>query len=81
MSVRPPKRSFLWPVVESTHRVRIKGDGDVGIKGIAFSSDGSQFVVNCECPLFYWFWLKSSIICSKATIERYGYGIIVTTPR
>jgi hypothetical protein len=48
MSLRPPKRSFLWPVVESTHRVRIKGDGDVGIKGIAFSSDGSQFVVNCE---------------------------------
>lgn len=47
-TVRPAKRSFQWPTVESTHRVRIKGDGDVSIQGIAFSSDGSQFAVNCE---------------------------------
>jgi WD40 repeat protein len=47
-TTRPAKRSFQWPTVESTHRVRIKGDGDVSIQGIAFSSDGSQFAVNCN---------------------------------
>lgn len=45
--LRPAKRVFKWPTIESTHRIRIKGDGDVSIKGIAFSSDGSHFVVNC----------------------------------
>lgn len=48
--VRPTtaKRSIQWPTIESTHRMRIKGDGDVSIKEIVFSSDGAQFVVNCE---------------------------------
>ena len=42
---RPTKRVFKWPTIESTYRMRI--EGDVSIKGIMFSSDGSHFVVNC----------------------------------
>lgn len=47
-----------WPTVESTHRIRVQGDGDVSIKGITFSSDGSHFIVNCRLTIS----LTSSII-------------------
>lgn len=40
-----------WPTVESTHRIRVQGDGDVSIKGITFSSDGSHFIVNCRLTI------------------------------
>ncbi|KAF7971452.1 hypothetical protein HWV62_21022 [Athelia sp. TMB] len=42
------QRTIRWPTIESTHRLRIKGDKDVAIKELSFSSDGSQFLVNCD---------------------------------
>lgn len=45
------KRTIRWPTIESTHRMRIKGDGDIAIKEVVFSADGTQFLVNCTCCL------------------------------
>lgn len=42
------RRSFKWPVLECIHSVRVKGDENVGIRGITFNSNGSHFAVNCE---------------------------------
>ncbi|KZT24077.1 WD40 repeat-like protein [Neolentinus lepideus HHB14362 ss-1] len=59
MATRDPettrRRSFKWPVLEPIHTVRVKGDDNVGIRGITFNSNGSQFAVNCQdCTVRIW---------------------------
>ncbi|KAJ7184412.1 WD40-repeat-containing domain protein [Mycena filopes] len=41
------KRKRRWPTIAATHRDTLKGDGDLGIRRIAFSSDGSRFAISC----------------------------------
>lgn len=43
------RRTIQWPTIESVHRTCIEGEGAVAIKEVVFSTDGSQFLVNCEC--------------------------------
>ncbi|KAF9466230.1 hypothetical protein BDZ94DRAFT_1251452 [Collybia nuda] len=45
--LRQRKRSFRWPTVDSNYSVLLKGEGDLGIKTITFSSDGSHFALSC----------------------------------
>ncbi|KAI0792740.1 hypothetical protein C8Q75DRAFT_579545 [Abortiporus biennis] len=47
ISVKRPTSWFKWPMVESVHSIRIRGEGDVGIRTIAFSNDGNHFAVIC----------------------------------
>lgn len=49
---RPRKRTFKWPTIDHLNTAKIKGDGDLGIRTIAFNSDGSQFAVCCAWSPF-----------------------------
>ncbi|KAJ7677277.1 hypothetical protein B0H17DRAFT_1079814 [Mycena rosella] len=45
--VRIQRRKPRWPTIEWTHSALLKGDGDLGIRRIAFSADGSCFALHC----------------------------------
>ncbi|KAJ6606344.1 hypothetical protein DFH09DRAFT_6292 [Mycena vulgaris] len=50
--VRIQRRKHRWPTVEWTHSDLLKGDGDLGIRRIAFSADGSCFALHCAFCVF-----------------------------
>lgn len=39
---------FDWPTVKPSSAARILGEGNVGVRTIAFNSDGSHFAVACK---------------------------------
>lgn len=41
-------RSFAWPTSNALHTVKLKGDDDVGVRSITYSSDGHLFAVVCN---------------------------------
>ncbi|KAG5723954.1 hypothetical protein E4T56_gene9735 [Termitomyces sp. T112] len=48
VSRKKQRRIFKWPTVDSNYSTRLVGDGQVGVRNIAFSSDGSHFALSCN---------------------------------
>lgn len=49
LSPRPSKRQHKWPTLDSLHSTRLQGDAaELGVRKIAFNSDGSQFAISCK---------------------------------
>ncbi|KAF9009490.1 hypothetical protein BDQ17DRAFT_1348197 [Cyathus striatus] len=49
------KRSFKWPTIETSNIINLQGDGDLAIRTVTFSTDGSHFAVTCpDCSLRIW---------------------------
>jgi hypothetical protein len=46
--LRRRRRNLRWPTVDCTHSVGLKGDGELAIRRISFSSDGCHFALSCE---------------------------------
>jgi hypothetical protein len=49
-SEKSKQRMFTWPTMDRLNSARLAGEGELGIREIAFNSDGSQFVLCCEWP-------------------------------
>ena len=45
---RRRKRTFKWPTVDSNTTISLQGEGNLGVRTIAFSADGSHFALSCE---------------------------------
>ncbi|KAF8229556.1 hypothetical protein L208DRAFT_1459814 [Tricholoma matsutake] len=43
---RPRRRNLKWPTVDCNHFIGLKGDGELAIRSISFSSDGGHFALN-----------------------------------
>jgi WD40 repeat protein len=69
---RPRKRTFKWPTIDRMNTAKIKGEGDFGVRSIAFNSDGSQFAVCCAfCAwLRYICWFMCILIVSFQGYDR-----------
>ncbi|THH31541.1 hypothetical protein EUX98_g2657 [Antrodiella citrinella] len=66
------KTDFAWATGDPVHCVRIKADGDAGIRTITFNSDGTQFAIAC--------WDKSVRIWnrrSRQEIAKLGHNMQV----
>lgn len=50
--VRRKKRTFRWPTVDSNYSVGLKGEGELCVRNISFSSDGNHFALSCESVLY-----------------------------
>ncbi|KAG6907454.1 hypothetical protein DXG01_008838 [Tephrocybe rancida] len=48
ISRKRQKRIFRWPTVDSHYSTRLLGEGQLGIRNIAFCSDGSHFALSCN---------------------------------
>ncbi|KAG6845203.1 hypothetical protein H0H87_012530 [Tephrocybe sp. NHM501043] len=48
ISRKRQKRIFRWPTVDSNFSTRLIGDGQLGVRNIAFCSDGSHFALSCN---------------------------------
>ncbi|KAF8655859.1 hypothetical protein AX16_002942 [Volvariella volvacea WC 439] len=44
---RRRRRAFKWPTVDPHHTVALKGEGDLAVKSVVFSSDGTFFSITC----------------------------------
>ena len=42
------RRNLRWPTVNCNHSIGLKGDGELAIRNISFSSDGGHFALSCE---------------------------------
>lgn len=51
---RPRRRNLKWPTVDCNHFIGLKGDGELAIRSISFSSDGGHFALNCESFMRYY---------------------------
>jgi hypothetical protein len=49
-SEKSKQRMLTWPTMDRLNSARLAGEGELGIREIAFNSDGSQFVLCCEWP-------------------------------
>lgn len=45
---RRRKRTYKWPTVDSNATISLQGEGNLGVRTIAFSADGSHFALSCE---------------------------------
>ena len=45
---RRRRRQVRWPTVEPNYTVGLKGEGDLGIQKITFSSLGTHFALTCK---------------------------------
>jgi hypothetical protein len=45
---QPRNRAFRWPTVDSHYSTPLKGEGELAIRTITFSSDGSHFALSCK---------------------------------
>ncbi|EDR10889.1 uncharacterized protein LACBIDRAFT_293378 [Laccaria bicolor S238N-H82] len=43
---RRRKRTFKWPTVDSNATISLQGEGNLGVRTIAFSADGSHFALS-----------------------------------
>lgn len=48
MPEQKQKPVFAWATGDPIHSVKVKTDGDSGIRSITFNSDGTQFAIACE---------------------------------
>lgn len=46
------KRNLRWPTVDCNFSVGLKGDGELAVRSISFSSDGGHFALSCESFVF-----------------------------
>ncbi|KAF5386987.1 hypothetical protein D9615_001964 [Tricholomella constricta] len=46
-SARRKKRAFRWPTVDSNYSTKLLGEGQLGIRSVAFNSDGTHFALCC----------------------------------
>lgn len=56
-------KMFDWPTSSALHSVKLKGDDDVGVRSITYSSDGNLFAVVCTCSAS-----RRDIDCSGASV-------------
>ncbi|KAG6831231.1 hypothetical protein H0H92_012028 [Tricholoma furcatifolium] len=47
-SRKRPKRVYKWPTIKCNYLNNLAGEGPLGIRSIAFSSDGTLFALSCE---------------------------------
>ncbi|KAJ7090395.1 hypothetical protein B0H15DRAFT_838468 [Mycena belliarum] len=47
MRIQHERRKHRWPTIKPSYAVLLKGDGDLGIRRIAFSSDGAYLAMYC----------------------------------
>lgn len=49
MPEQKQKPVFAWATGDPIHSVKVKAEGDGGIRNITFNSDGTQFALACKC--------------------------------
>jgi hypothetical protein len=81
LRAQPQRRtqSRRWPTVGWTHSNALTGDGDLGIRRIAFNSDGSCFAMSCmsvSLSLSLSFSLLFRLFCCSELVYSFiGWGI------
>ena len=72
------KRNLRWPTVDYSHSIGLKGDGELAIRNISFSSDGGHFALSCESFVRLYVELYSEQKKKyKCLTDRYAYGTTV----
>ena len=57
------KTGFSWNTGDPIFSVKIKGEGDTGVRTITFNSDGTQFAVACKCGSLFSGSFRLSVEC------------------